>query len=387
MTRTKKMRRDSGALPVRPLKVGVTLYLREGQQSLWENGIFQNCYFLLQLLNCAPALGQAVIVAGGPGNPAEAGDFLALAPSPVMTMQDAMDQLDVVIELSAQLDAQWARDFVDRGGRIVGMRVANDFVIDCERIVHSLDPGILMASTPYSEIWTLPAFEHTCAGYYAAGHRAPVRVMQHLWSPELIERAAGDQPLVYQPGRKRWRLAILEPNICSVKTCHLPLLLCDVAHRLDPHAIERLAVFNALALKDHRDFVNYARSLDLVMQGLATFEGRLPLFQIMGPMADAVISHHWENAQNYLYYEALHGGFPLIHNSRFVGACGYRYHDFDPEDGALALLQALSQHDADLESYRDRARRFLATLHPTRPQNVAAFEHAIVNLRSPDPRP
>ena len=33
-------------------------------------------------------------------------------------MADAMDNLDVVIELSAQLDAEWAKAFVARGGRI-----------------------------------------------------------------------------------------------------------------------------------------------------------------------------------------------------------------------------------------------------------------------------
>ena len=46
---------SSGPSNKRRLKVGVTLYLRRGQQSLWENGIFQNCFFLLNLLQRSPA--------------------------------------------------------------------------------------------------------------------------------------------------------------------------------------------------------------------------------------------------------------------------------------------------------------------------------------------
>ena len=51
----------------RRLKVGVTLFLREGGQTLWENGIFQNCYFLLMLLERSPLVEKCFIINGGPG--------------------------------------------------------------------------------------------------------------------------------------------------------------------------------------------------------------------------------------------------------------------------------------------------------------------------------
>ena len=366
------------------LKVGVTLYVRDGAQSLWENGIFQNCYFLLMLLARSPAIEQCFIVNGGPGNPAEAGDFLDSAPAPVLSLDEAMNELDIVIELSAQLNPDWGRQFAERGGRIVGMRVANDFVIDAERMAFGLDHALLMTAVPYDEIWTLPAFEKTCGPYYQTGFRAPVRVMQHLWNPTLLNRAMEKQgvtqPFAYQTGRKRWRLAVLEPNICTVKTCHLPLLLCDVAHRDDPRAIEYLRVYNAMTIKEHPDFVAYARSMDLVQQGLASFEARFPIFHIMGTSADAIVSHHWENAQNYLYYEALYGGFPLIHNSDLLDGCGYRYRSFDPEDGALALRQAQAEHDRNLAAYRADADRLLQRLDPVSEHNIALYTQVLQEL-------
>ena len=329
---------------------------------------------------------KAFLVNGGPGDLAESTAFLAHAPAPVLSLAEAMDELDLIIELSSQLDPAWGQDFVQKGGRIIGMHVANDFIIDAERMAFKLDPGFRMEPVPYSEIWTLPAFEKTCASYYGCALRAPVYVMPHLWSPKLLEQslaASGNTGrFAYQPGRRSWRLAVLEPNICTVKTCHLPMLLADVAYRADPWLVDYLRVYNALALKEHPSFVEYARSLDLVNHGRATFESRFPIYDVMGPQCDAIVSHHWENGQNYLYYEALYGGFPLIHNSSFLGGCGYGYRSYDPQDGANVLLQAHAQHDAHLNHYRAAAQALLATLDPCHEANILAFEAAIKRVVS-----
>jgi hypothetical protein len=370
--------------PQRKLKVGVTLFIRKGQQSLWENGIFQNCYFLLLLLNKSPLVEKAFIVNGGDGDPAEATDFLSSAPAPVIELDPAQRELDVVIELSAQLNPVWGTQFKARGGRLVAMRVANDYVIDIERMIFKLPHATVVSGVPYDAVWTLPAFEKTCGEYYRTTLRAPVQVMQHLWSPLLLDRAVAEarpgRTFGYQPGRTRWRLAILEPNICTVKTAHLPMIICDVAHRRDPGFIEYLRVYNAMALKERSIFVQFARSLDLIRHGIATFEPRFPVFEILGDQADAVVAHSWENEQNYLYYEALHGGFPLIHNSHFLEDCGYRYPDFDCDEGASALRQAFAAHDGSLAEYRRRASAFLERLNPESDRNVAAYGTALSSL-------
>jgi hypothetical protein len=264
------------------------------------------------------------------------------------------------------------------------MRVANDYVIDIERMMFDLPHGMLMSGTPYDAIWTLPAFERTCSSYYATGLRAPVRVMQHLWGPQLLTRSLASngksESFAYEPGRSRWRLAILEPNICMVKTAHIAMLAADLAYRQAPGMVEVLRVFNSVHLKSESQFVGFARSLDLVNHGRASFEPRLPIYDILGPQAEAIVSHQWENAQNYLYYEALYGGYPLVHNSTLLDGCGYQYDGFDCEDGALALREAFQIHDLDIDAYRARARTFLAKLDPEREENVHAYGAAIAEL-------
>lgn len=368
------------------LRVGVTLYIRDENQSIWENGIFQNTFFLMNLLKHSPVVEWCCVVASGPGDPKTARELLGHSDIPVISMAEALDTLDLVVELSAQLDPEWGRTFVERGHRLIAMRVANDFVIDAERMAFDLPAALLMSGVPYQEVWTLPSFVRTCASYYEAGYRAPVRAMQHLWSPELLNHSiaarGGEATFAYRPGRTRWRAAIMEPNLCSVKTCHIPLLVCDVAYRLRPASLEVVRVFNAVAVRENPVFIAFARSTQIVRNGLATFEGRFPTFNVMGNLAEVIVSHHWENAQNYLHYEALYGGFPLVHNSNMLDDCGYRYRDLDPQDGGRALIQAIAQHDRNLEAYKASAQRFLAKLNPTSEHNIRQYSEAIWNAWS-----
>jgi hypothetical protein len=89
--------------PDRKLRVGVTLHLRQGQQSIWENGIFQNCALLVQLFNSSPLVKRAVLVNGGDAAVAHDAMMLGNTGIAVIGLAEALQSLDVVIEMSAQL--------------------------------------------------------------------------------------------------------------------------------------------------------------------------------------------------------------------------------------------------------------------------------------------
>ena len=91
------------------LRVGVSIYVRKGEQSLWENGIYQNCLFLVMLLLKAPNVAETYLVSGGgDGDAADAQRFMADSPVPIIDMAAAANKLDVMIEMSAQLSRDWA---------------------------------------------------------------------------------------------------------------------------------------------------------------------------------------------------------------------------------------------------------------------------------------
>jgi hypothetical protein len=365
----------------RQLKVGISMFIRGPEQSLWENGIFQNCLFMILLFRLIPSVSDVWLVADGHGTVEDARRMVDDDSLPVIGMQEALERCDVMLEMSAQLSQEWVRKFRARGGKVVTYRVGNDYVIDTERMIHNKQFALLMIGTPYDGIWTIPEYEKTCAQYYGSAMRAPVRIVPHLWSPLVLDRAnrtlQAPWHFGYQPGKRRWRAGVFEPNICMVKTSFIPLLACEAAHRENPDMLSHVWAYSTFRLKDHGSFNAFARELDIVKHGLASFEERYPFYAVMAEQVDVVVSHHWENAQNYLYYETLYGAYPLVHNSHLIGSTGYRYHDFDCEEGARALLRAFAEHDANLDSYKLNARAFLRTLYPEYEGNVRAYAEAL----------
>ena len=363
------------------LKIGITIHLRDENQSVWENSVHQTAIFLSMALNNIPFVKKVVFVNCGVFNSSKSG-VLKFSTGEVIAPQDAHDALDLVIEVGAQLPLEWIQNFSARGGKVVAYRLTNDLVIDFERMAFALPASLTFQGAKYDAIWTTSSFEQVCKSYYKHGFGAAVSSVPSIWSPLLVNGYSEElsTEFAYKPGSQRWRVGILEPNLCSTKTCHLPLLIADQAHRKDPHMIQSALVFNTLAIKNHDSFIKFASSLDLVTQGIATFEGRLPIHMILGQHVDAVISHQWLNDENHLYYEALYGGFPLIHNSDYLGDCGYRYNTFDCVDGGLSFIQAFRQHDKNLSEYRKQANMFLANMKPDAPKIIDAYTKNISDL-------
>lgn len=320
------------------------------------------------------------MVSGG-GNVADPRMMLDEWNVPLLTQDEAMQRCDLVIEMSAQFSIDWITAFRQRGEKVVTTRVDNDYVIDIERAIFNKPSGFLFSGAPYDGVWTIPEFEHSCLHYYQTGLRSPVTILPHLWHPVLFDKAWATLGAVgYRPGKSRWRVAMFEPNICMVKTSIIPMLVAEEAYRAKPDFLEFVRVCNTLHLKEHPTFVHFAKSLDIVNHGITTFESRYAVYEFMAAYGDAVVSHTWENAQNYLYYELLYGDYPLIHNSPFLGKAGYFYPDFDCQAGGRALLQAFAQHDANLDAYREQSKHVLDSVSIYNPENVAAYSDAIAAL-------
>ncbi|KGD15452.1 DUF2827 domain-containing protein [Burkholderia pseudomallei] len=365
------------------LVVGVSLFVRGAGQSLWENGIFQNCLLLVLLLRQSPLVAEAVMVNGGTSD-ADPQLMLGEWNVPLVSMDEAMTRCDVLIEMSAQFNAGWLAEYQRRGGKVVTMRVGNDYVIDIERAIFDKPSGFLFSGARYDGVWTIPEFEHSCGHYLESGLRSPVTIVPHIWHPLLFDKARATLgpglEFGYKPGRPRWRVTMFEPNICMVKTSIVPMLVTEEAYRAQPDFVEFVRVCNTLHMKEHTTFVHFARSLDIVDHGLTTFEGRFAVYEFMAAYGDAVVSHTWENAQNYLYYELLYGDYPLVHNSPYLGRAGYFYPDFDCQEGGRQLLKAFREHDANLDAYREQSRHVLDSVSIYNAQNVAAYTEAIAAL-------
>ena len=212
----------------------------------------------------------------------------------------------------------------------------------------------------------------------------PVEPIPQVWAPNLIDNRSAQLGgrFGYKPGSPTWRVGILEPNITVMKTSHMAMLACEAAWRKRPEAISAIFVSNTAKHREQPHFLSYAGSLSAAKAGIMSFETRYVSADFLANHCDAVVTHHWQNGLNYLYYEVLHGGYPLIHNSEFLRDNGYYYPDFAADVGGDVLLAAFDRHDMELDAYRAANARLVRGLAPTNPINVEIHEQLVRSVLS-----
>lgn len=344
--------------------VGVTLHTAPGI-SIFSNGATQNCFFLIELLRSLPNVEKVYAISDTKEPPPES--MLGKLGIELTPPGDVYGELDVLIEAGVQVEPSVVDQIHDRGGRAVAYRFGNAYVIDTEITIHGKPARSIFNGAKFDEVWTNPQHVDTCKSYWEICHRAPVRVMPHIWSPAFVDATIAEFPDTlqwgYQPGRIPKRISIFEPNINIVKTAHIPMLVCEVANRWEPSLIGDIYVTNSLHLKEHETFSRFAKTLTIVQSGKCSFEARYNTPYFLAKYTDIVVSHQWENGLNYAYYDALYGGYPLIHNSKLLPSnIGYQYEGFDARDGSAALIDALKFHDRELDDYKARCATFLKSV-------------------------
>jgi hypothetical protein len=85
---------------------------------------------------------------------------------------------------------------------------------------------------------------------------------------------------------------------------------------------------------------------------------------------DILLSHQHGCALNYLHFEALWTGVPLVHNSPFLKDIGCYYHEFDVKTGYKKCLEAINNRDVAKEIKRNEDFLFDYSIHNPKVQHT-----------------
>jgi hypothetical protein len=372
------------------MRIGISVVTHEGQ-NIWQNGLGQNVIFLAELFQRLPFVQSVLLI--------DVGDQLAMPPQVDLTakalriirQQEATDEVDVIVEMGGALDVQWLDLMRARGKKVVFYCCGQPFVGLAEAPVFN-KPTHAARPDRCDEVWLLPKD----AGFtpmMRTLHRCEVHEAPFIWHSHFVERRVQEvaeqsglhfgyesRPTAADGTRAGLRVAIFEPNISVVKTSSVPMLVCDEAYRAKRDSVAKMHVLNTLHLKDHPTMLYFANSLDLVREHKAVFHGRHDIVGFMVQHADVVVSHQWQNEQNYSYLDALYGDYPLIHNSPWLGDAGYFYPGFEARQGAMQLLNAGATHERGIDAYRARSRNVFAAVNPFSQHNLDAYAARLLHL-------
>ena len=373
------------------LRIGVTIGLHHENESLWSNGIKQNAVYLAEALKHCPSV-QSVCLVNTTAVPITSALPWDLERWPTKTFEDAKDHVDVLIELGGQIDAMQTDYLKRRGARVVSYCCGFEYVHAMQSILfdRQMWGSNLFINQRYDAIWMIPQVENISKDYFTTFRRRPAQVAPFVWDPMFVRQRSSDQPHhgEYRPraADKAKRISIMEPNHDVVKFCLYPILIVEETFREMPDAIEFLHVTNAERLANNsKEFVSLMLQLDIVQNNKAAFVGRFDTPLFLAEMTDVVVSHQWENALNYFYFDVAWQGYPLVHNAHLCPDLGYYYNANDVTDGKNQLINVLKSHDQNWQDYLERQRAVIARYLPGHPDVTAGYERLLFELMQQEP--
>lgn len=390
-----------------PIRIGLTINPAESVPAvLWNNGIAQNVVHLGLLLQAMDDVEPFLVVY--PFDKQAIHPVGASFKIPTINTEEAALQLDIVLEIGVRLEAEFTDPYRKLGGKLVSYMAGNSMVMSMESVflpvavggelsIEQVDGkpvaklvnmkpggaerGAILAKDHFDAVWITPQHWHMNAGFIRSAV-GPAFKAPHIWSPAAIEhskQALGVDPTWKGRPEKGWSLGTFDPNINVVKTFHLPLLVAHEAYKHIPDDIRRMMLFSANHLNGRLHFERFVTSMSIPV-GKITSEPRQPICLMLGREVDAVITHQWENSLNYLFWDTLHLGYPLIHNSPDILEAGYYYESFNPADGGRALMQAISEHSGPSEADKHAVWRH----HIENPVNSGIYHDLIEKLLDED---
>lgn len=357
--------------PCRGYTIGITMFVNaDGDFGFHENGLRQNVVFLFQMFRASSSCRRVVLLNQGDGQPGSIPPGLGIAQDDIVQASDMVGRLDFILVIGAALDRDIVAAFKAHGTRLIAYKGGNAAIIAMEAVIASPPRGDAERYFDvdyYDAIWMTPQHVRTYASWCRTLYRCAIAEVPHIWSPLFVDARVRQTGAAfgYRPGRRPWRIGVMEPNITVMKTSHVPMLVSEAAYRQAPEALRAVYVTNGWPHRDDRHFSGFTMALRAAQAGVMTLEPRFVSADFLANHCDAVVTHQWENGLNYLYYEVLYGGYPLIHNSPFLRGVGYHYEDFEVEAGGAALLRAHREHDAGLAAYRAAVAALLARCDPT----------------------
>lgn len=352
-------------------KIGLVIH---SGSSIFASGILQNAYFMML---CFEQLGMKSEFLCYEENPASF-DYKDLPLKQISANPLFFDpsEYHTIITISRGLAPEIAERCRKHNVALVAFICGNTIMHDQEDFVRgsrgNVSTFIGKSASNIDELWVIPEYEHSLS-YLETVRRKPAFIVPHLWDPCILKANAqikfnkSENDLMYSVIRhsgKKIEIFVLEPNIALFKNCWIPLVACDKLHMSNPDLIEYVFAFN---FPENTHAYNMADNLELGAKvrrfkrlqmphilSYCTGRNTIPIF----------VSYQVNNSLNYVYYELLYYGYPLVHNSPDLDGCGYYYRDFNIDECMAQILNAYKHHNTNAQTYLEKGREYLKRVDP-----------------------
>lgn len=352
---------------------------------IFANGIIQNAYFIVE---CFKQLGieTTLLTHDDPGKL----DFKGTPIKKISTNVLEFDPTEyhTIITVTRGIGNDLYKYLKSYKIAVVAFVCGNNLMHAQEDFVRGALNGVITTvgkGSYVDEAWVIPSYEHSL-DYIETTRGVPAFIVPHLWSPEImITHArevfkASETELLYNLAihtGKKIEIIIMEPNIALFKNAWIPIVASDKFYHENPDLIEFVFAFN---FPDHDSSWRLGDNCYLGDK-LRRFK-RLTVTEIMRSFnthttIPIFLSYQLYNSLNYLYYEVLYFGYPLVHNSPDLDGCGYYYPEHNLKICCEQIMNAYKNHNKHLDSYIEKSRKYLKRVDPYDPDVCRTWDDMI----------
>jgi hypothetical protein len=344
---------------------------------MFSNGMIQNAFFIYDCLKNGGTLCK----------------FLSTNPvSSPFNYKDAtiehitsnMNSFHTVILASGIISNEMYNDLKKHKVNVVAFLCGNIFAFDIDNFCRGPIGDISTffgRNVPMDEMWIIPSYKFMI-DYMETMTGKKGFVVPHLWSPGIIQENLKnkEQNLFFQIAnrkQKKIEIVVLEANTHYFKSACLPIIAGEKLFHQQPDLIENVYCFN-WPNNSHSEL--FANNLTLGKK-FRKFQ-RLPLIDILTHFNKKdtfpiFVSHQIGIGLNYLFYELLYYGYPLVHNSTDLENCGYYYPEHDVKECVNQILDAFKNHSKNIDTYKQRNVDYLERVNPANKDIISIWQQLI----------
>jgi hypothetical protein len=368
--------------------MGYRIGIITNNNPLFSNGLSQNAYFLYEVFTNAGhtctmlCYDHSYLRVEGTDVPVK----------PISTKGFNFKSYDFIITVAQGI----SKEMYESKGKtvVIGFVCGNIFANNLVDFI-SDDEGsgskVIRKTQPLNKLWIIGGYDFMNR-YLELMRGAPAISVPHLWSPRLLEQQAikkfnyDVKELHYTPElhtNGKITIIILEPNVAFTKTSLLPLMACEAFHLANPAIIDTVFLFNipkggaAAAIIDNLTIASKVRRfVGLHIAEILCYANKQASMPI-------VLSHQILNPWNYLYYEMMYYGVPLVHNSFKMKGFGYYYSEQDIDGAVKSIMQAQEYHNKIGVVQKKKNYEFLRSIDPGQEGTIKTWNELLCSALKP----
>lgn len=388
------MKKKSKVKNTNKLKIGITIALKDINESIWTNGIKQNVFLFAHMLNKSKKDYDVYIL-----NTSKI-DFTNkpknLEDLKFDFFDDKFMEMDLIVMMGAQIHDEKLQKFKSKSKdkKVIGYKCGNNYIISVENILYKdVSKNIYEHETTFDEVWYIPQQDETNKGYFQTLYRCNAFTVPFIWHNKFlfnsvveIERGFKEgkykKGYKYNPNKEKKMIGVMEPNLNVIKSAIIPTMVAEECYRgvIGKEKIDGLMISNSENIKTNKEFLAMIATFDLYKDKKISAENRYQTAFFLTQHLDILICHQNLNPLNYLYLDAAYLGYPILHNAHLCKDLGYFYQNSDTVQGAKQLDYILTEHDKNVSSYHERNNKVLNRYYADNENIIETYDKLIHNL-------